>query len=179
MPSLCVAKGCCAPHARSNPSATVHPHLFIVIPPRPSLLAGKGVWINAPVSATVDVDHSGNVNTSTWVYGWAQLMKNGNQWTGGQGGCAWCRCRDLVRCWVPIHAPALINPTCCPMAIQHVQACPPTPPSTWSTPTRCGTSGSGSTSGAWLVGQVLADTTSVHVTSTSCPSGSVARLHAA
>jgi hypothetical protein len=46
-----------------------------------SQATGKGVWINAPVSATVSLP----VNTSSYVYEWATLMKNGNSFTGNAG----------------------------------------------------------------------------------------------
>ncbi len=42
---------------------------------------GKGVWVNAPVSATVSYP----VNASSYVYNWATLLKNGNEYTGNQG----------------------------------------------------------------------------------------------
>jgi len=41
----------------------------------------KGLWINMPVSATIAYP----VNTSTYVYKWAQLFKDGNAATGGKG----------------------------------------------------------------------------------------------
>lgn len=51
-----------------------------------SQATGTGAWVNAPVSATVQVDHAtGVVNTSTYVYNWAQLLKNGNAVTGNKG----------------------------------------------------------------------------------------------
>lgn len=43
--------------------------------------SGKGIWINMPVSATC----YNPVNTSSYVYQWASLLKNGNAATGGQG----------------------------------------------------------------------------------------------
>ena len=46
-----------------------------------SQATGKGVWINAPVSATV----SWPANTSSYVYEWATLMRDGNAATGGKG----------------------------------------------------------------------------------------------
>jgi hypothetical protein len=42
-----------------------------------------GVWINAPISATVSVSPS--MNTSSYVYQWATLMKNGNEFTNNTG----------------------------------------------------------------------------------------------
>ena len=46
-----------------------------------SQATGKGVWINAPVSATV----SWPANTSSYVYEWATLLRDGNAATGNTG----------------------------------------------------------------------------------------------
>lgn len=46
-----------------------------------SQATGKGVWVNAPVSATV----SWPANTTSYVYEWATLMRDGNAATGGKG----------------------------------------------------------------------------------------------
>jgi hypothetical protein len=48
---------------------------------RLSQASGKGLWVNLPVSATL----SEALNTSTYAYHWAQLLKSGSADTGGSG----------------------------------------------------------------------------------------------
>ena len=46
-----------------------------------SQATGKGVWVNAPVSATV----SWPANETSYVYEWATLLRDGNAATGNKG----------------------------------------------------------------------------------------------
>ena len=46
-----------------------------------SQATGRGVWINAPVSATL----SWPANETSYVYEWATLMRDGNAATGNKG----------------------------------------------------------------------------------------------
>ena len=48
---------------------------------RLSQASSKGLWVNLPVSATL----SEALNTSTYAYQWAQLLKSGSVDTGGSG----------------------------------------------------------------------------------------------
>ena len=43
--------------------------------------SGKGIWVNMPVSATI----YNPVNTSSYAYNWASLLKDGNADTGNKG----------------------------------------------------------------------------------------------
>jgi hypothetical protein len=50
-----------------------------------SQAANKGVWVNMPISATLNLLSGGAANTSCYVYKWATLLRDGNQFTGGKG----------------------------------------------------------------------------------------------
>jgi hypothetical protein len=50
-----------------------------------SQVANKGVWVNMPISATLNLQSNGSPNTSCYAYQWATLLKNGNQFTGNKG----------------------------------------------------------------------------------------------
>jgi len=50
-----------------------------------SQAAKKGVWVNMPVSATLNLLPGGAPNTSCYVYKWASLLRNGNEFTGNKG----------------------------------------------------------------------------------------------
>lgn len=67
-----------------NPFSALRPGCWGLpweVPIQVSQATNKGIWINAPVSATV----ANPPDPSTYVYQWAQLLQNGNEYTNNTG----------------------------------------------------------------------------------------------